>query len=99
MCIESNGSYLPLAPLAERELSPQVGVASIIAMIVGNMFNHGLYHGLIPVMNMPYLNSEPADVMNLVRVSDVMARDVLCVSKMAKPSDIEQLIRQCDIGE
>ena len=50
-------------------------------------------------MNMPYLNSEPADVMNLVRVSDVMARDVRCVSKMAKPSDIEQLIRQCDIGE
>lgn len=37
-------------------------------MIVGNMFNHGLYHGLIPVMNLPFLNSEPADVMNLVKV-------------------------------
>ena len=45
-----------------------VGVASIIAMLVGNMFNHGLYHGLIPVMNMPFLNSEAADVMNLVKV-------------------------------
>ena len=50
-------------------------------------------------MNMPFLNNEPADVMNLVRVGDVMTRDVICLSKMAKPSDIEQLIRQCDFGE
>ena len=83
----------------DASLIGPVGVASIIAMIVGNMFNHGLYHGLIPVMNMPYLNNEPADVMNLVRVGDIMARDVICLSKMAKPSDLERLIRQCDIGE
>ncbi len=83
----------------DASLIGPVGVASIIAMIVGNMFNHGLYHGLIPVMNMPYLNNEPADVMHLVRVGDIMARDVICLSKMAKPTDIERLIRQCDIGE
>jgi CBS domain-containing protein len=83
----------------DASLIGPVGVASIIAMIVGNMFNHGLYHGLIPVMNMPYLNNEPADVMHLVRVGDIMAREVICLSKMAKPTDIERLIRQCDIGE
>lgn len=33
-----------------------VGVACIISMIVGNQFNHGLYHGLIPVFNLPFLN-------------------------------------------
>lgn len=37
--------------------------------------------------------------MNLVRVGDIMVREVICVSKMAKPSDIEHLIRRCDIGE
>ncbi len=73
-----------------------VGVASIIAMIVGNLFNHGLYHGLIPVMNMPFLNAEPADVMNLVKVADVMQRDVICLSKMANPKDVKQLIKRCD---
>ena len=26
-----------------------VGMAAIISMVVGNLFNHGLYHGLIPV--------------------------------------------------
>ena len=40
-------------------------------MIIGNLFNHGLYHGLIPVQNLPFLNSEPADVMWIVQVSDV----------------------------
>merc|ERR1712224_865021 len=73
-----------------------VGVASIIAMIVGNLFNHGLYHGLIPVMNMPFLNAEPADVMNLVKVADVMQRNVVCLSKMADPNEVKQLIKQCD---
>ena len=29
----------------DASLIGPVGVASIIAMIVGNMFNHGLYHG------------------------------------------------------
>ena len=83
----------------DASLIGPVGVAAIIAMIVGNLFNHGLYHGLIPVMNMPFLNSEPADVMNLVQVSDVMERDVICLSKNAKMTEIESLIRKCDSGE
>jgi CBS domain-containing protein len=82
----------------DASLIGPVGVASIIAMIVGNLFNHGLYHGLIPVMNMPFLNSEPADVMNLVHVSDVMTREVICLSKLAKQDDVERLIKRCDAG-
>ena len=66
----------------DASLIGPVGVASIISMIVGNFFNHGLYHGLIPVQNLPYLNSEPADVMWLVSVGDVMSRrNLLCLSK------------------
>jgi hypothetical protein len=33
----------------DTNLVAPVGVASIISMIVGNFFNHGLYHGLIAV--------------------------------------------------
>lgn len=73
-----------------------VGVASIVAMIVGNLFNHGLYHGLIPVMNMPFLNAEPADVMNLVQVAGVMQRNVICLSKMADPNDVKELVHKCE---
>lgn len=83
----------------DASLIGPVGVASIISMIVGNMFNHGLYHGLIPVMNMPYLNSEPADVMSLVSVGAVMTRPVLCLSVFSKVKDIKDLLHRCDIGE
>lgn len=38
----------------DASLIAPVGCATIIATIVGNFFNHGLYHGLIPVMNLPY---------------------------------------------
>ena len=83
----------------DASLIGPVGVASIIAMIVGNLFNHGLYHGLIPVMNMPFLNEQPADVMNLISVADVMTRDVICLPKVAPPAVVEELISKYDRGE
>jgi CBS domain-containing protein len=76
-----------------------VGMAAIVSMIVGNMFNHGLYHGLIPVMNLPFLNADPSDVMNLVSVADTMARDLRCVSKSSKPDDVKKLLDECAAGE
>ena len=33
------------------------------------------------------------------QVGDVMARDVICLAKMAKPSDVEALISKCDRGD
>ena len=50
-------------------------------MLVGNMFNHGLYHGLIPVMNIPFLNSLPAHVMYVTRVVSVMSKDISLSAK------------------
>ena len=83
----------------DASLMAPVGVASIISMIVGNLFNHGLYHGLLPVFNIPFVNSEPADVMWLVGVMDVMRKDVVALSKSTQPYDIEELIEKCDSGE
>ena len=72
----------------DASLIGPVGVASIISMVVGNLFNHGLYHGLIPVQNLPFLNTEPSDVMWLVSVVDVMNRKVIALSKSVKPQFI-----------
>ena len=41
-------------------------------MLVGNYFNHGLYHGLIPIHERPILNSAPAPLMYVSRVRDIM---------------------------
>jgi hypothetical protein len=32
----------------------------------------GLYHGLIPLMNLPFLNASPAPIMFVSRVRDIM---------------------------
>ena len=56
-----------------------VGLVCILSMLVGNLFNHGLYHGLIPIMNIPYLNATPAQVMYVSRVTEIMGCNVMCL--------------------
>jgi H+/Cl- antiporter ClcA len=56
-----------------------VGLVCILSMLVGNLFNHGLYHGLIPIMNIPYLNAVPAQVMFVSRVTEIMASNLVCL--------------------
>merc|ERR1711871_1478761 len=56
-----------------------VGLVCILAMLVGNLFNHGLYHGLIPIMNIPYLNAVPAQVMFVSRVTEIMSSNLVCL--------------------
>ena len=88
--VELTGDAALLAP---------VGVASIIAMVVGDNFNHGLYHALIPIQNLPFLNAEPADVMWLVSVSDVMTKHVRCLGKQVQLAEVTQLLEKCATGE
>merc|ERR1719161_1227204 len=51
-----------------------VGVATITATIVGNFFNHGLYHQLIDIQSMPYLPDtwQSEHLPNSIRVKDMM---------------------------
>jgi chloride channel 7 len=72
-----------------------VGICCVIAMLVGNSFNHGLYHGLIPVFNIPFLNVEPSQESKLAQVKDVMASNVVCVPKLCHLSKIEELLEKC----
>ena len=76
-----------------------VGVCCIFAMLVGNTFNHGLYHGLIPVFNIPFLNTEPPQEARLAQIRDVMAINVICLPKLCPVSKIETLLEQCLLGD
>jgi hypothetical protein len=44
----------------DAALIAPVGMACIIAMVIGNHFNHGLYHGLIHTFSMPFINAAPS---------------------------------------
>jgi chloride channel 7 len=57
---------------ADAGMIAPVGITCVISMLIGNSFNHGLYHGLIPIMNIPFLNSSPAPLMYVSRVRDIM---------------------------
>ena len=63
-----------------------VGVACLIAMLVGNRFNHGLYHGLIPLFNLPFLNADPDDLMWLTPVRTIMASGLVTLPKTCSES-------------
>lgn len=51
-----------------------VGVACFVAKVVGNRFNHGLYHQLIDIQSMPYLPDswKSEHLPSTVRVRDMM---------------------------
>eukprot|EP00929_Paragymnodinium_shiwhaense_P037745 TRINITY_DN20056_c0_g1_i1.p1 TRINITY_DN20056_c0_g1~~TRINITY_DN20056_c0_g1_i1.p1 ORF type:complete len:992 (-),score=161.85 TRINITY_DN20056_c0_g1_i1:553-3084(-) len=68
MMVEITGDPLMIFP---------VGVATIVSVIVGNYFNHGLYHTLIDVQSQPFLSdSWPEDeIPSALRVADVMPRN------------------------
>jgi H+/Cl- antiporter ClcA len=68
-----------------------VGLVCVLAMLVGNMFNHGLYHGLIPVMNIPFLNSLPSHVMYVTRVVSIMSKDLHYLPQMVLPAELRVL--------
>jgi H+/Cl- antiporter ClcA len=68
-----------------------VGLVCVLSMLVGNMFNHGLYHGLIPIMNIPYLNALPAQVMYVSRVTEIMGCNVVCLPQHCSINELRVL--------
>jgi chloride channel 7 len=68
-----------------------VGLVCVLAMLVGNLFNHGLYHGLIPVTNIPFLNSMPSHVMYVTRVVSIMSKNIHFVPQMVSPAELRVL--------
>ena len=65
----------------------------------GNSFNHGLYHGLIPVFDIPFLNTNPPPEARLATAQDVMATGVIVVPKLCHISHLEELLEKCIISD
>ena len=75
-----------------------VGVACLIAMLVANRFNHGLYHSLIPLFNLPFLNDQPDRLMALTAVNTVMATKLVTLPKLCTVLHLEALVRKINMG-
>jgi chloride channel 7 len=56
---------------------PPIAVAVIVAKLVGEAINHGLYHSLIHLQHIPFLSDVPEEDMNNVIVEDVMSKPVV----------------------
>lgn len=67
MMVEITGDPLMIFP---------VGVATIVAVLVGNYFNHGLYHALIDVQSLPFLGDH-YELPRTLRVKDMMPRNAV----------------------
>jgi len=79
----------------DAKMIAPVGIVCILAMLVGNFFNHGLYHGLIPVMNLPYLNARPAHVMFVTRVSTIMSKHLVYLPQQVTLGELKMLELRC----
>lgn len=59
-----------------RQLPP-IAIAVIVAKLVGEAINHGLYHSLIHLQHIPFLSDVPAESMDNYSVKDIMATPVV----------------------
>jgi chloride channel 7 len=75
-----------------------IGATTIVSMIVGNFFNHGLYHGLIPLFNLPYLNAEPSSLMWISKVEEVMSHHVITIVKLCPVKQLEEFVERMEDG-
>lgn len=76
-----------------------IGIVCVLAMLVGNLRNHGLYHGLIPVFSIPFLNPNPPLEASLAQVQDVMALNLVTLSKTSTVRALEELVVECRKGD
>ena len=60
---------------------------------MGNQFNHGLYHGLIPLFNIPFLNTAPPKMGDCLPISLVMAHPVVTLPATIKRRNLEAFLK------
>ena len=83
---------------ADPLLIAPIGITCLVSMLVGNSFNHGLYHGLIPVFNLPYLNIEPSSLMWISKVDEVMTYHPISIKKIVSVKTLEKFIFALNSG-
>ena len=60
-------------------LAPPIACATIAAVIVGNLFNDGLYHEFIHLKCLPVVGDHPNELQERACVGDVMAAPAVCM--------------------
>lgn len=73
---------------------PVVAYTVMIAMIVGNIINHGLYHALLNVLSLPFMNPKSSVEMRFYPVSLVMTKrkNLRCLQKVDTADNIVDIL-------
>jgi chloride channel 7 len=69
-----------------------IGVVTLVSMLVGNWYNHGLYHGLVSLLDIPFLNTNPSPITRITPVRWIMATPVSSVRSEMTKSEIEAVL-------
>merc|ERR1711924_29893 len=74
-----------------------VGVATLVAVLVGNSFNDGLYHSLIYVASYPFLPDRwPKAIPKTLRVEHIIRSQetVACLNLLAQRPEVEHILNE-----
>jgi len=85
--VEITGDPMMIAP---------VGIATLIAVVVGNHFNHGLYHSLIDIASFPFLPDRwPKQMPTALRVEHILKEGdtVVCMPLMAQRPELTVILQ------
>jgi chloride channel 7 len=84
---------------ADAGMIAPVGITCVCSMLIGNLFNHGLYHGLIPLMNIPFLNATPAPIMYVSRVRDIVKDRAVVLHEKSHIGELKYLASRIESGK
>jgi chloride channel 7 len=79
------------------KMLPPIAFAVILAMWTGNKINHGLYHALIPLAGIPFVNSDPNHIMRYKPVRELMSDTIRTISVNTTYVEIRALIQKDEI--
>lgn len=77
---------------ADVTFMPVIAVTVVLAMWVGNLFNHGLYHSLIPLQGVPFLPRFPHPAQATQPVASVMAKNIVTLQPCMPAEDAEAVL-------
>jgi chloride channel 7 len=80
----------------DLELFPSIVIALLLAMWVGNLFNHGLYHCLIDVQGLPYLTATVPGQDENMTLEDIMIKDIHSFTTATTCEEAWQVLLQYD---
>lgn len=86
-------SVIMLEITGDMTLLLPIMIAAMVAKWVGDRFTHSLYDLLIGIQSIPFLESEPAQLFNILDVSQVMSRNVRSFVVIPKIRDIVEMLQ------